>query len=118
MTCKDCIHFEVCDSGRHIGEHVDDDGVYSEGVENKCPAFKQTKMEWISVEERLPENDDELVLVTASGKVQENITLLGAYFLATYSKNDGWILEGFEHWNGFEVAYWCKLPSPPDGRRK
>ncbi len=118
MTCKDCIHFEVCDSGRHIGEYIDDDCVYTEGVENKCPAFKQTKMEWISATERLPENDDELVLITASGKVQENITLLGAYFLATYSKKDGWILEGFEHWSSFNVTYWCKLPSPPDGRRK
>lgn len=40
MTCKDCIHFEVCDSGRHIGEYIEDDGVYSEGVESECPAFK------------------------------------------------------------------------------
>ncbi len=40
MTCKDCFHFEVCDSGRHIGEHIDDDGVYSEGVEKECPVFK------------------------------------------------------------------------------
>ena len=40
MTCKDCIHFEVCDSGRHIGEYIEDDGVYSEGVENDCASFK------------------------------------------------------------------------------
>ena len=40
MICKDCIHFEVCDSGRHIGEYVDDDGVYAEGVEKECVTFK------------------------------------------------------------------------------
>lgn len=40
MTCKDCLHFEVCDSGRHIGEYVKDDGVYSDGVEKECAAFK------------------------------------------------------------------------------
>lgn len=40
MTCKDCIHFEVCDSGRHIGEYIEDDGVYTEGVENECETFK------------------------------------------------------------------------------
>lgn len=39
-TCKDCIHFEVCDSGRHIGEYEIDDGVYSDGVENECLTFK------------------------------------------------------------------------------
>ena len=39
MTCKDCIHFEVCDSGRHIGEHIEDGGVYTEGVERECPTF-------------------------------------------------------------------------------
>ena len=40
MTCKDCFHFEVCDSGRHIGEYENDDGVYTEGVEKECPTFK------------------------------------------------------------------------------
>ena len=39
-TCKDCIHFEVCDSGRHIGEYESDDGVYSDGVESECPTFR------------------------------------------------------------------------------
>lgn len=39
MTCKDCIHFEVCDSGRHIGEYVEDDGVYQDGVEKECATF-------------------------------------------------------------------------------
>ena len=40
MTCKDCLHFEVCDSGRHIGEYVEDDGAYTDGVEKECPMFK------------------------------------------------------------------------------
>ena len=35
MTCRNCIHFEVCDSGRHIGEYIEDDG-----VEKECPTFK------------------------------------------------------------------------------
>lgn len=39
-TCKDCFHFEVCNSGRHIGEYEIDDGVYTEGVENECLTFK------------------------------------------------------------------------------
>ena len=48
MTCKDCFHFEVCDSGRHIGEYIDDDGVYSEGVEQECKAYKN-KSDFVEV---------------------------------------------------------------------
>ena len=39
-TCKNCFHFEVCDSGRHIGEYIEDDGIYSDGVEKECATFK------------------------------------------------------------------------------
>ena len=39
-TCKDCVHFVVCDSGRHIGEYIKDDGVYTDGVEKECFGFK------------------------------------------------------------------------------
>ncbi|MBQ9760119.1 MAG: hypothetical protein IJW16_02090 [Clostridia bacterium] len=39
MTCKDCGHFVVCDSGRHIGEYIEDDATYTEGVERFCAAF-------------------------------------------------------------------------------
>lgn len=41
-TCRDCFHFEVCDSGRRIGEYEIDDGVYTEGVENECLTFRST----------------------------------------------------------------------------
>lgn len=40
MTCKDCIHFEVCDSGRHIGEHIKDDERFLDGVEKQCVCFR------------------------------------------------------------------------------
>lgn len=54
MTCKDCIHFEVCDSGRHIGEYIDDDGVYSDGVENECPAFKDKNAIESAMDRQIP----------------------------------------------------------------
>lgn len=67
---------------------------------------------WIPVEERLPELD-ELVLVIASGKPKENITLVGAIELATlYS--DGWCLETWPEWTGANVTYWMPLPEPPE----
>lgn len=67
---------------------------------------------WIPVTERLPDYDD-LVLVIASGKPKENITLDEAFELATlYS--DGWCLETWPEWTGANVTYWMPLPEPPE----
>ena len=67
---------------------------------------------WIPVTERLPDYDD-LVLVIASGKPKENITLDEAVELATlYS--DGWCLETWPEWTGANVTYWMPLPEPPE----
>lgn len=67
---------------------------------------------WIPVEERLPDHD-ELVLVIASGKPKENITLDEAVELATlYS--DGWCLETWPEWVGAKVTHWMPLPEPPE----
>ena len=69
---------------------------------------------WISVEDRLPE-DGELVLVLASGKPCENITLVDAYEMAEYSRdnNRGWILETYPMWEDAKVTHWMPLPEPP-----
>ena len=70
---------------------------------------------WIPVEERLPELD-ELMLVIASGKPKENITLDNAVELATlYS--DGWCLEMCPEWTGATVTHWMPLPEPPEEER-
>ena len=67
---------------------------------------------WIPVTERLPELD-ELVLVIASGKPKENITLDNAVELATlYS--DGWCLEMWPEWTGATVTHWMPLAEPPE----
>lgn len=67
---------------------------------------------WIPMEERLPDYDD-LVLVIASGKPKENITLDEAVELVTlYS--DGWCLETWPEWTGANVTHWMPLPEPPE----
>lgn len=67
---------------------------------------------WIPVTERLPDYDD-LVLVIASRKPKENITLDEAVELATlYS--DGWCLETWTEWTGANVTHWMPLPEPPE----
>lgn len=51
--------------------------------------------EWISVKDRMPEDSDRLVLAIVSGKPCKNITLDGAYELATYCAEEGWIIEQY-----------------------
>ena len=150
MTCKDCIHFEVCDSGRHIGEYIEDDGVYTDGVEKECPTFKLdasvidladviSRIEdccivvnrpgiekikadygvncgWISASDRLPDHE-EFVLAIVSGKPKSNITLRGSYEIASYLKEDGWLVETFPEWKSPTVTYWRELPLGPERPR-
>ena len=70
---------------------------------------------WIPVGERLPGDADGEVLVIASGKPHENITLDGAYMLATYSRPEGWILDEYPEWECANVTHWRPLPEPPKG---
>lgn len=66
---------------------------------------------WISVKDRLPESTGEYVLVLASGKPSENVTLVQAYELAEFDANDGWILEMYPEWENPTVTHWMPLPS-------
>ena len=69
--------------------------------------------EWINATEKLPD-PDVIVLAAVTGTPKENIKLCSAYFLASYSREEGWILEGFEDWKtGIIVTHWCKVPAPP-----
>ena len=72
-----------------------------------------TVQEWIPVTERLPGNDD-FVLVIVSGKAG-NITLDNAAELASFSMDEGWILEMWPEWEDPNVTYWMPLPEQPKG---
>lgn len=39
-SCKDCVHFEVCDGGSS-GDEFMESGTYTDGVENDCKTFKE-----------------------------------------------------------------------------
>lgn len=67
---------------------------------------------WISVKDALPEPDVS-VLVIVNGKPHENITLVGAYELAEFDSEEGWILEMWPEWMNAEVSHWMPLPEPP-----
>lgn len=69
---------------------------------------------WISVKDRLPEDSDILVLVIVNGDPKNNIHLIGAYEIASYSKDDGWIIEEYAEWENPDVTHWMPIPEPPE----
>lgn len=73
--------------------------------------------EWISVNDRLPNDKDGFVLVVANGNYK-NIQFICALTLAEYSCEEGWILESYPDWETPDVTYWMPLPEPPEGERK
>ena len=67
---------------------------------------------WIPVGERLPEPDKQ-VLAIVSGR-WENITFDRAYELASWSSDEGWVMEAWPELEDPEVTYWMSLPEPPE----
>ena len=76
------------------------------------PAVGAVTRQWIPVTERLPDNDD-FVLVVASGQAG-NIRLDNAFELGQFSMSEGWILEMWPEWEDPKVTYWMPLPEPPN----
>ena len=67
---------------------------------------------WIPVEERLPEDCEEIVLVQVSGKPADNILFDNAFEFALYEKEEGWMLDNYPEWKNPDVIAWQPLPEP------
>lgn len=67
---------------------------------------------WIPVEERLPEDCEEIVLVQVSGKPADNILFDNAFEFALYEKEEGWMLDNYPEWKNPDVIAWQSLPKP------
>ena len=68
---------------------------------------------WTRAEDKLPEDEEE-VLVIASGNVGENLTLINAYMLAAYYKDEGFILKEIPGAENLIIGWWMRLPEPPE----
>ena len=67
---------------------------------------------WISVKDRLPEGNN-MVLVCVNG-TYKNITFKNAIQIADYSKDEGWIIDGYFDFKRPKIDYWMPLPEPPE----
>ena len=71
---------------------------------------------WISVDERLPDNCDDVLAVVYGG--DENITFHGAVENAVYDEVEkDWILLAFFEMKNIRVTHWMPLPEPPSETR-
>ena len=83
----DCAYFDV-------------DGF---AISNKIYDAGYRKQEWISVDERLPETNEEVLVYSSVGKI----------YTACYIRVDG-IEFWFENIDGFrEITHWMPLPEAP-----
>lgn len=64
---------------------------------------------WISTKDRLPEDDRE-VLVQVSGRPTKNVELDEAIEIASYTPEDGWILECYPFWEEAQPVAWMEIP--------
>lgn len=69
--------------------------------------------EWISVEERMPEDDGDLLAIV-SGYPTPNITLENVIVVAAYCGSEGWYVNEYPEWEDPTVTYWMPLPEPPE----
>lgn len=74
---------------------------------------KLTALPWISVNDRLPE-DEQGVLVIASGRPREHLALDSAHELATFYAGEGWYFDAYPEWEDPQVTYWMPLPGRPE----
>lgn len=74
---------------------------------------KLTASPWISVNDRLPE-DEQGVLVIASGRPREHLELDSAHELATFYAGEGWYFDAYPEWEDPQVTYWMPLPGRPE----
>lgn len=78
----------------------------------KLAAEAAVERDWISVEDRLPEDDGD-VLAIVSGYPTPNITLEDVMVVAAFCEGEGWYIGEYPDWDNPIITYWMPLPEPP-----
>lgn len=79
----------------------------------KLAAEAAVERDWISVEDRLPEDDGD-VLAIVSGYPSPNITLEDVMVVAAFCKGEWWYIGEYPDWDNPIITYWMPLPEPPE----
>jgi hypothetical protein len=66
-------------------------------------------MEWISVNDRLPEEDEDVLVMTAEGKFAS-----GGMHVASLDEDGVWYPSHGDGWEFPDVTHWMPLPKPPE----
>lgn len=80
------------------------------GDENQIPTLTPPN-EWISVEEKLPENGQVVLFYQKDGFIY-----CAEYFSGNALMSPGWFIDN-DSWDAKEVTHWMPLPAPPDSRQ-
>ena len=94
-----CHSFMSCAECDHYGEH--DGNCRNTYIAESLIAHGVTVQEWISVKDRLPKDDEIVIICTEKGFVYAGELIGDAWFL----DNDSWTES---------VTHWMPLPEPPD----
>lgn len=71
---------------------------------------------WRSPDREMPE-EEILVLVIVNG-VFGNITFVDAVSLASYSREEGWILDEYPEWENPGISFWAPIREAPVHEKK
>lgn len=114
MTCKDCIHVDMCYQIEHFGHDIEEDA--------NCKHFKG-KTGWISVKDRLPEKEGKYMVYKESECFKSTSTAWFSLDLHEFDEYDfpnkhrpGWNNYDSEcgYYEECGVTHWMPLPEPPE----
>lgn len=71
---------------------------------------------WRSPDREMPE-EGTMVLVIVNG-VFGSITFVNAVSLASYSRSEGWILDGYPEWENPGISFWAPIRRAPAHEKK
>ena len=100
---KEAIRKSTCNWTEHLWKQV-----VCDVIDNQPTACNDG---WIPCEEQLPPHSDDLLLIQCNGKPRNNISLVNAFCLASYTE-EGWILEMYPDWKDADVVAWKDLGAP------
>ena len=98
---------ELIESARYWGSNT------SEEIADKLIENGVTVQEWISVKDKLPENDGQYLIFTTQYFTPDHIDEIDhidGIEISGYSKRFGFLSK-----NGIYAKYWCEMPQPPKG---